>query len=156
MSTYSSKDGQMSSKIFGKLKHREVKLPSTTIEKEKNFQALIRKKKQAKSINQYSFLNPGKLEYFRSHSGPFALIGETPNQRLEVPPNAVYDPKISSTLYQLSYQRGESEGAERKSSIRGSSGGGGGAANGESMIRQSNSILRNNPDDSYIFMMADR
>jgi len=45
MSTYSSKDGHINSKIFGKLKHREVKLPSTTVDKEKNFQALIRKKK---------------------------------------------------------------------------------------------------------------
>jgi len=37
MQTYSSKDGYINSKIFGKLKHREVKLPSTTVDKDKNF-----------------------------------------------------------------------------------------------------------------------
>jgi hypothetical protein len=48
MTSYSSKDAHVNSKIFGKLKHRDIKMPSTTMDKKKNFNELLRRKKQAK------------------------------------------------------------------------------------------------------------
>ena len=56
-------------KIFGKLKYREAKLPSTAleIEKNKNMQALIKEKRQARKLTEYPFISPSKLMFFKSH-----------------------------------------------------------------------------------------
>lgn len=54
MSTYSSKMNQMyegaqimesNNRIFGKLKHRESKMPSTAGEKDKNWKSIVKQKK---------------------------------------------------------------------------------------------------------------
>ena len=68
MNTYSSKMNHMvdgnyvlesaNDRIFGKLKHRESRLPSTALDKEKNYSSMVKQKKKAKTIDQLTFISP--------------------------------------------------------------------------------------------------
>ena len=76
MNTYTSNMNQLNegaqimesnNRIFGKLKHRENKLPSTAGEKDKNWRSIVRQRKQPTSIDPHLYLSPSKLQFFKSH-----------------------------------------------------------------------------------------
>jgi hypothetical protein len=51
-------------KIFGKLKYQEQRIPSTALDQ--NMKVLIGQKRQAKTLSTFSFINPAKLQFFKS------------------------------------------------------------------------------------------